>query len=116
MAGKPVDIGSMNERVLFQKNCSVVDRFGNHMNTWEDHFACSAHVDTWQRQGDESGDEVKKGVSQVAFICRYCPELSGVTSTDYRILFQGRPYDILYVDPMNYGRSTIRFKAEWKGA
>ena len=111
---KPMDIGSMGERITFQKNCTSVDRYGNHVNGWQDYFTCSSHVDTWQK--DESGDEVVKGVTQVTFICRYCPELAAVTSTGYRVLFRGQAYDILSVDPMNYDKNTIRFKAERKGA
>ncbi len=111
---KPVDIGSMNERILFQKNETKVDRYGNHTNGWSDYFACHAHVDTWEKA--EEGDEVIKGVAYVNFICRYCPELLPVTSTGYRIFFHGEAYDILSVDPMNYDRGTIRFKAEKKGA
>ena len=113
-ARKPVDISSMNERILFQKHEAKVDRFGNHTNDWTDYFACHAHVDTWQR--DEDGDEVVKGIAVVNFTCRYCPELLPITSTEYRISFQDEAYDILSVDPMNYDRGTIRFKAEKKGA
>ena len=113
-AGKPVEIGSLDARVTFQKNSASVDRFGNHTNSWEDYFTCHAFADTWQRE--ESGDEVMKAAESLTFTCRYCPELSVVTSTGYRILFNGMAYDILSVDHMNYDRRSIKYKAVGRGA
>ena len=30
-----MEIAKMNERITFEKNTTVVDKVGNHVNTWE---------------------------------------------------------------------------------
>ena len=86
----------MNERITFEKNTTVVDKVGNHVNTWED-------------ESKESGDEVTEENRSVTFSVRYCRETAAVTSTGYRVHFHGDLYNILSIDPMNYQRKEIRF-------
>ena len=46
------------------------------------------------------------------FTCRYCSELSVVESTKYRILAEGKTYNITYVNPMGYKRNSIKFNCK----
>ena len=46
-----MDIALLNVRIIFQKNETVVDRFGNHKNEWTDYYSCHATV------SGESGSE-----------------------------------------------------------
>ena len=100
-------IALRNERITFQKNTVVTDKYGNHKNTWTDYFSCYAYASTYQ--ASESGNEVITDERSTIFHVRYCPELSDALSTTYRILFHGESYNILSVDMMNYQRKEIRF-------
>ena len=46
------------------------------------------------------------------FTARWCSELAAVESTKYRILTQGRIYDIVYVNPMGYKRNSLKFNCK----
>ena len=39
-------------------------------------------------------------------------ELAAVESTKYRILTQGKIYDIVYVNPMGYKRNSLKFNCK----
>ena len=52
-----MEISRMNERITIEKNTTVVDEVGNHINTWEEYFSCYTYASTYEAQ--ESGDEVK---------------------------------------------------------
>ena len=100
-------IAKFNCRITFQKNDVIIDEYQNHTNAWTDYFTCSAYADTYVI--DEDGNEVKNEERSTMFHVRYCPELACVTSTGYRILFDGGRYNIISVDMMNYQRREIRF-------
>ena len=99
-------IARFNERITVQRCTVRMDRYGNHIAEWEDHFSCAAYASTYSRE--EKGDVVTVEERTVSFETRYCSELSGITSTGYRVVFHGDIYDIVSVDMMNYQRRTVR--------
>ncbi|CAK7036777.1 MAG: hypothetical protein BACD_00143 [Bacteroides rodentium] len=100
------DIAKFNERITIQKNSVAIDGYQNHKNVWEDYFSCYAYASTYGAQEKES--EIVTEERSIIFEVRYCSELSGITSTGYRILFHGDVYGIESVDMMNYQRKTIK--------
>ena len=96
-----------NVRIMFQKSEAVVDQYKNHINKWRDYFICFAYANTYS--AEESGDEVTYENRSITFETRYCPELSGITSTGYRILFNSEAYNIISIDMMNYQNESIKF-------
>ena len=104
-----MDIGAMNKRVTIQKNETVMDRYGNHQNTWEDYFTCWATIsgEGGQEQA-EAGQTVEHGDMSVTV--RYSSETAAVTSTGYRILLDGEIYDILAVDHLSYKKNALKFR------
>ena len=111
MAVNVSDVGRIarkNVHITFQKNSVVVDEYRNHLREWSDYFSCYAYASTYAAQ--ESGNEVITEERSITFHVRYCPELAHVTSTGYRIIFNGESYDIESVDMMNYQGEEIRFK------
>ncbi len=110
MAGNSLAVGRIarkNARITFQKNTIVVDEYKNHLQEWSDYFSCFAYASTYAAH--EDGNEVVHEERSVTFHLRYCPELACVTSTGYRIVFNGENYDIKSVDMMNYQEREIRF-------
>ena len=46
----------------------------------------------------------------ISFTVRYCSNVSGITSTGYRILFKNVIYNIISVDHMNYKKKSMKQK------
>lgn len=102
-----MNIAAMRVRVTFQKNTVRSDAIGNHWNEWQDYFSCWATVGTGS--GSESSGAVINPEESLDFTCRYCAELAAVVSTQYRILAEGKTYNITYVNPMGYKRRSLKF-------
>ncbi|MCH3955193.1 MAG: phage head closure protein [Eubacterium sp.] len=101
-------IASMRVPVTFQKNTVTSDKYGNHTATWTDYFKCWATVGT-DSYGSETSGEVVNPEESLNFTCRWCSELAEVVSTKYRILAEGKTYNITYVNPMGYKKNSIKF-------
>ena len=96
----------MNERITIEKNTTVVDKVGNHVNQWEEYFSCFAYASTYE--AEEKAGEVTTEERTVTFNVRYCSELKNITSTEFRVRFHGDVYNIASVDMMNYQRKEIK--------
>jgi SPP1 family predicted phage head-tail adaptor len=106
-------IERLNERITIQKQTAAADQWGNHINTWTDYFTCSAYCATYPSKfkQDEDGTEVSmQDYRGFTFQVRYCSELRGITSTNYRVKFHDEIYNIEYVDMMNWQRKSIKLK------
>ena len=104
---KEKKIAEKNERITFQKNEVMVDRYKNHTSLWSDYFDVWAYASTYI--ANEKEDALTSDERRIAFHVRWCSELSVVTSDGWRILFRGEVYNILSVDLMNYQKREIRF-------
>lgn len=96
----------MNERITVEKNTTVKDKVGNHVNTWEEYFSCFTYASTYE--AEERSGEVTAEERTVSFSVRYCSELKDLNSTNFRIRFHGEIYNIRSVDMMNYQRREIK--------
>ena len=94
-----MNIAAMRVRVTFQKNTVIVDKYGNHKTGWADYFSC------WATVGTSSG-------SESSGVVIYCSELADVESTKYRIIAEGRTYNITYVNPMGYKHNSLKFNCK----
>ena len=104
-----MDIAAMNVRVMIQKNAVVTDQYGNHKNTWTDYYSCFATI------GGETGQEqavVGETVecTDMNVTVRYCSKTAAITSTQFRVLFDGQIYDILAVDHLNFKKHALKLK------
>lgn len=99
-------IDKLNERITIQQSKHMTDKVGNHRNAWVDYYTCFAYASTFEAQEDEG--EVTAEQKSVVFTVRWCSEANKLTSTGFRVLFRGELYDITSVDPMNYGKKTIK--------
>ena len=105
-----MDIAAMRVKIRLQKNETVTDKYGNHTSRWQDYFSCWATVGTGS--GSESSGVVVNPEQSLDFTCRYCSELAEVESTKYRILAEGKTYNITYVNPMGYKKSSLKFNCK----
>lgn len=102
-----MNIELMNVRIFISKNDVVVDAIGNHKNVWSEYYTCYATV-----SAEAGKEETDAGLvvddSKVDFTIRWCKKAAAITSTEYRVQFNGQLYDILAVDHMNYKRKSIK--------
>ena len=99
-------IEKLNERITIQQSKHMTDKVGNHRNAWVDCYTCFAYASTYEAQ-EEDGEVTAEQKSVVFTVC-WCSEVRQLTSTGYRVMFRGDLYDIPSVDPMNYGKKTIK--------
>lgn len=98
-------------RIMIQKNETVTDRLGNHSSAWTDYFSCWASAT--EQTGDESEEASRtREEDRMDFTVRYCSETAEVTSKGYRILLDGRIYNITHVDDMGFRKRSRKFRAE----
>ena len=110
-----MDIALLNTRITIQKASVTADKIGNRKNDWTDYYSCAATVSgeassSIGSEKDAAGTTVDH--SDISFTVRWCKAAGAVTSTGYRILFNGCIYNILAVDHMNYKKKSMKFRCK----
>ena len=100
-------IASFNQRILFERLTHGHDAYANDIVSWEPWYSCAAYASTNQREERDAAARTVEEES-ISFEVRACRELDGITSTGWRVVFRGRPYNILLVDRLNYSGTGIR--------
>ena len=100
-----------NEKIVFQRNETVVDDVGNHKNVWADYYSCFAAIGGEGLASSKEKEAAGMTVEDVSMTVsmRYCRALKDVVSTGYRVVFHGEIYDIVNVDHMNYKKKSLKF-------
>ena len=106
-----MDVAALRSKVTFQKNETVTDKYGNHKNAWTDYYTCFATI------GGEglasSKEEQVAGVTVEDFsmtvTVRYCKKAAAISSTGYRVMFEGEIYNIENIDHLNYKNQALKF-------
>ena len=106
-----MDVAALRSRVTFQKNETVTDKYGNHKNVWTDYYSCFA---TMGGEGlASSKEEQVAGVTVEDFsmtvTVRYCKKAAAISSTGYRVMFEGEIYNIENIDHLNYKNRALKF-------
>ena len=106
-------MAGLNVRITFQKSAVRKDKFQNHISGWEDYFTCWATAAASGKSADETHHA---GTTQEAelldFTVRYCSETAAVNSKEYRILLNGRIYNITSIDEMGFRKNSRKFHTE----
>lgn len=108
-----MNIAGMRVRITIQKNETVIDQYGNHKSAWTDYFTCWASVSEGNTRADETeAAGHTKEEDRLNFTVRWCSETDAVGSRNYRILLNGRIYNIVSVDDQGFRRKSRKFTAE----
>lgn len=98
-----MDIGAMNVHITFQKNAVVTDKIGNHKNVWTDEYSCFATLSDFM--GKTNTEDAVAGLivdtSDISLPSVTAKKAMAVTTTDYRILWNGNVYNIVKIDHLN---------------
>ena len=105
-----MDIAGLNTRIIIQKNQTIVDRYKNHTSVWADFFSCWATCVTSGRSAEESQEAgYTQEADRLDITVRWCSETAAVNSKQYRVLLDGRIYDILGIDDMGFRHNSRKF-------
>ena len=106
-----MDAAALRSKVIFQKNETVVDEYGNHKNIWNDYYTCFATISgegmASSREKEAAGTTVED-VSMTVTV-RYCRKTASVTSTGYRVVFMGDMYNIESIDHLGFKKKALKF-------
>lgn len=108
---KITDIGELNKRITLMKEKYV----GENPNTGMSMYKNVKLGDVWAKVSSLYGQEYHTAVTvklekQLSFIIRYRPDVD----EDTNIWFEGRGYDIGFIDDVKYGHEFMELKAEYK--
>ena len=108
---KITDIGELNKRITLMKEKYV----GENPNTGMSMYKYVKLGDVWAKVSSLHGQEYHTAVTvklekQLSFIIRYRPDVD----EDTNIWFEGRGYDIGFIDDVKYGHEFMELKAEYK--
>ena len=108
-----MNIAGLRVRITIQKNMAVTDQYGNHKSVWQDYFTCWATAVT---SGLSSKEEETAGhtveADRLDITVRWSSETAAVDSKQYRVLLNGRIYDILSIDEMGFKRNSRKLHTE----
>ncbi len=108
-----MNIAGLRIRITFQKATAMTDKNGNHVSVWLDYFTCWATAVT---SGYSASEEEAAGhtveADKLDFTVRYSSETAAITSKGYRIMLQGRIYNITGIDEMGFKHNSRKFHAE----
>lgn len=102
-------ISQMRERITIQKNCPGTDKNGNHILEWKDYYSCSAYANNMSGQEYWAAAQVNSE-TDMYFVIRYCSEVKAMTTDKYRIIFQGRIFNITFIDNVQYKNKTLKIR------
>jgi head-tail adaptor len=123
-----MNIASMKEKIIFQRLHSEKDDRGNPAENWEDIYTCHAYANiptgsevftkheySTTSSGYE-GSEFYSGrqlllESKVKFTVRYTKRLKDIDTYLYRLIWNGREYNILSVDNVQFKNNLMTITA-----
>ena len=108
-----VDIGRLDKRITIQKCTVTADTKRNQIPEWTDYYTCWAAVNGGSnREYWQAREQHEENI--VNFKVRYCNFLKSLNKTDYRIVFDGRIYDITFIDNILFADSILNIKGAEK--
>ena len=108
-----MNIAGLRVRINIQKNETVTDRYGNHKSAWQNYFSCWATAVTSglsTKEEESAGHTVE--ADRLDLTVRWSSETAAVDSKQYRILLNGRIYNILSIDEMGFRRNSRKLHTE----
>ncbi len=104
------NIAKLNRHITFQKITEKIDEIGNVEMGYDDYYSCAAEV------GELFGAEywAAQSVGQqntATFKIRYNSKVAELNNYDYRIVYDGKFFDIKQVDTMQGSRRFRKIKA-----
>lgn len=106
------DVGRLDKRITIQKMTSgdQFDSIGNQLEPWADYHSCWAGITGGKGSESQQAKEPSE-VQEKTFKIRYCQVLEDLNSTEYRIKYKNRIYNISAVDNLAEADSLYIIRA-----
>ena len=104
-----MNIGAMRIRVAIQKNTTGTDKHGNHRSGWVDYFRCWATISQNRATDETNNAGHTQEHDRLNITVRWSSETAAVNAKEYRILMDGRMYNIVDIDELNYKHNARKF-------
>ena len=91
-----MNVNRLNVWIEIQKNTVVTDKYANRKNAWAPYYSCHATITNESPKEESAAGQIVDN-SKMDITVRYCKAAAAVAPTEYRILFNGEPYNILGV-------------------
>ena len=102
-----MNIAGLRVRITIQKNDTVTDKYGNHKSAWADYFSCWATATMSGKSAEETQDAgYTQESDRLDVTVRWSSETAAVNSKQYRVLANGRAYNILGIDDMGFRHNS----------
>lgn len=107
-----MEIAALNQRIVIEKSAVETDANGNHTNSWVAYHTCYATISdsTGKSNTEESVAGQILDTSDVSFTVRYCNAVLDVTTTGFRVLWNGDLYNIQKIDHLKMRKNAIKFR------
>lgn len=108
-----MNAGAYRELVTIEKSGYTEDSTRNQIPIWTEHYKGYAYVNNLS--GSEYWEAAQtKSENTVMFILRYHPLLGAMDTKKYRVIHQGKEYNIASIDNVQYKNETIKIRATAK--
>ncbi len=105
-----MNISGLRVRIIIQRNETVIDEYKNHKSAWTDYYACWATATASGKSAEETqGAGCTQEADRLDITVRWSSETAAVNSKQYRILLDGRIYNILNTDDMGFHKNSRKF-------
>ena len=109
-----MEIGTLNQRIIFLESRVVTDEIGNHTAVWDEVFSCWAKV-TLKASSEQTDAGVTKETQTLEFLIRQNQHWMP-SATGNRILFRDVAYNITSVTPDYLHKDYLKLAAEARKA
>lgn len=106
-----MEIGKLNQKVIFLENTTEIDEIGNHISRWAESFQCWASVSV-TNTNEKSDAGVTKQNQNFKFIIRQTTDRLRINSTTHMIIFRGKIMNITGVKENYDSRDYMTVFAE----
>ncbi|MDT8717607.1 phage head closure protein [Clostridium sp. 19966] len=101
--------GILNERIMIQKR-NLIKEKGIPKPVWEEFYGC------WSGINNLFGNELYQAINvnlenTLNFTVRYCNRLDNLNTKEFRVVWKGRVFNLVYVDYLNMKKEKIILKA-----
>lgn len=100
-----------NKKVIFQILTEKSDKIGNQLQEWTDFFTAWASVNGIGGREYYSASQVNSQ-NDVVFKTRYSRKIAGFLTSEIRILYNEKTYDIKHIDDYQEQHRQLVFRTE----
>jgi len=104
-----MSIGSMRERITIQHKTVITDEIGQKIEVWADFLTCRAYTNGLS--GKEYFEAMRVNAENtVVFTIRYDNRLNNIDPINYRILWNGKTYNLDNTDNIFYRNMYLKLR------